>query len=175
MVSFSTLALALTAASGVLAAPAAGSTDVVATHGNAQRNLAQDGWGSATVCSVYGTETVCFDTQAEADAHDATLTGRAVQHLDARAPSSCGSGWGCIYDSTNYGGRKLQWRDRGVHNLGDWGFSDKTSSVYNNRGGSIKLTNVRGLRPDINKTYAARTGYASLGDFSNTADRITLN
>src|SRR5690242_12307605 len=44
----------------------------------------------------------------------------------------CSSGYTCIYEHANYGGRRLQWRDPGqLINLTDYGFNDKMSSWRN--------------------------------------------
>ncbi|KAJ3146550.1 hypothetical protein HDU86_008482 [Geranomyces michiganensis] len=174
---FAAAALIATASLVSAAATATGqSGGIVATHNGQTRNLATEGWGSAKTCiSSRATGTRCFDSIEDADAYIASVSGSDPGLARRAAPSSCASGWACIYDNDRYGGRKLQWSDRGTHNLADWGFNDKVTSAYNNRNKAIVLTNVRPLWPDKSITIPAKTGNSNVGgDFNDTADRIEL-
>ncbi|KAJ3165459.1 hypothetical protein HDU88_004256 [Geranomyces variabilis] len=163
-------------ASTVLAAPTT-TAGVIANHNGQVRNLSTEGWGTAKACiSSRATGTHCFDSDADADAFVAKVSGSDAGLARRAAPSSCGNGWACIYADDKYRGRKLQWSDPGTHNLADWGFNNQVTSAYNNRGKSIVLTAVRDFWPDKSITVPAKTGNSNVGgDFNDTADRITLN
>ncbi|MGX8909899.1 peptidase inhibitor family I36 protein [Streptomyces netropsis] len=118
------------------AGPAAGGA--VAAYGQQQINLKQNGWGDAQSCVVHSKSTVrCFRTHAEAD--KALGYSRATDPLvtDAKDPSilipACASGWTCLYEHSNGGGRRLIFNDYYWHNLNEYGFDNQTSSWRNNQ------------------------------------------
>lgn len=91
-----------------------------AVHGATSLDLARD-WGTAGACLVHAGETIvrCFDDEAAMDAHVATLP---------MAATACSS-WTKLYEDRWFGGRVLQFRDRGHwQDLAPYGFSDRTSS-----------------------------------------------
>ncbi|WP_405448965.1 peptidase inhibitor family I36 protein [Streptomyces erythrochromogenes] len=108
----------------------------------------------------------CFDSQAEADsslvkenaavAKKANEARKALgQQVTGQAPASafgmsaCGSGWVCLWEHSDFTGRRLQWSAGGTKNLSDWSFRDKASSICVNRpqfGGT--LIDFRDFQPD---------------------------
>ncbi|MFM9592006.1 peptidase inhibitor family I36 protein [Streptomyces scabiei] len=138
------------AATGVLmtgpAASAAGSESsvggAVAALGQQKINLKQDGWGSAASCVVYSKTSVrCFKTHEEADralgysrASDPLMKGKNAAQI--QAIPACASGWLCLYEHADGGGRRLIFSDYYWHNLNEYGFNDQTSSWRNNQGSS---------------------------------------
>lgn len=46
--------------------------------------------------------------------------------------SDCPSQFLCVWDGPTYGGERKQFHDNGWQNLTNFGFNDRTSSVYNN-------------------------------------------
>jgi hypothetical protein len=56
---------------------------------------------------------------------------------------SCSPGYICLYENANYGGRRLQFRDRDHRdqciNLSNYGFNDKISSVRNQSNVDVRL------------------------------------
>ncbi len=87
----------------------------------------KDGWKGAQACVVFAAkDTRCFATHAEADAllgyepredplvRSATRTGQAVGMTAVSAPA-CASGWLCLYEDANGGGRRLQFNDEYWH------------------------------------------------------------
>ncbi|WP_031079579.1 peptidase inhibitor family I36 protein [Streptomyces sp. NRRL S-118] len=150
------LAAAFTAAGGLLTGPVpmASATEArapraesgaavdgaLASYGQRTINLKHDGWGDARSCVVYSrTEVSCFRTHEEADkalgysrATDPLLRGR----VDAQALPACASGWTCLYEHINGGGRRLIFSDYYWHNLNEYDFNDKTSSWRNTQSNS---------------------------------------
>src|SRR6266540_4029584 len=92
-----------------------------------------NGWGEAQSCVVFGpSDTRCYATHAEADtvlgysrATDPLANDAARQGLDPAAIPACASGWLCLFEHTNGGGRRLIFNDEYFHWLDDWGFSRK--------------------------------------------------
>lgn len=143
------LATALAATGVLLAGPASAAVTAdsaaggaVATLGQQKINLEQDGWGAAQSCVVYSTSSVrCFKTHAEADkalgysrATDPMMAGRSEAQI--QATPACASGWLCLYQDINGGGRRPIFSDYYWQNLNEYGFSDQTSSWRNNQGSS---------------------------------------
>lgn len=138
------------AATGVLVAgPASaaetkagsGTTGAVATLGQQKINLKRDGWGAAQSCVVYSLTSVrCFKAHAEADkalgydrAADPLLRSAGV---NIKALPACASGWTCLYEHSDGGGRRLIFSDYYWHNLNEYDFNDKTSSWRNRQSNS---------------------------------------
>lgn len=97
------------------------------------------GWGDAHACVVWQQdgETECFRSERAADAavarrdRQATQSSSAssdTQDMQALSTSTCGT-WLRLYEHAGYGGRSLQFRDRGyTQDLAAWGFANETSS-----------------------------------------------
>ena len=64
-------------------------------------------------------------------------TGQLSQEIDPNSVPratviTCSAGYTCLYESANYGGRRLQWRDRGqLINLSAYGFDNQMTSWRN--------------------------------------------
>lgn len=91
-------------------------------------------WEGATVCAVVtATDVRCYDSQAEADADLATISG--ARSTGDTVDTACGgntSNWVYLYADANYGGRTLQFQDVGVwQDLATWGFDNQMSSWRN--------------------------------------------
>ncbi|MCX4545561.1 peptidase inhibitor family I36 protein [Streptomyces sp. NBC_01565] len=46
---------------------------------------------------------------------------------------NCGYGWTCLYEHSNFDGRRLTWSDCNFEDLGNWGFNDRATSWHNNQ------------------------------------------
>ncbi|GAA3990259.1 hypothetical protein GCM10022247_06150 [Allokutzneria multivorans] len=110
--------------------------------------------GAAAVLALAATTTVVTPATAET------------------ASQVCPSGYVCLYEHSDFGGRMLKWNLSGEKDLADWGFRDKASSIRDRRGGSFRATNVLAARPDQHKTYNG--DYASLGSWNDKIDKILL-
>lgn len=140
-------ATAVTAGTFLLgAAPAASAADaaqeeaplqpVIAEYHGEKINLAES-WEGAKVCTeLPGGEARCYDSDAEAQADPelpqpkAALAPRSAAVAYASNPGNCANDYWCLFEHANYKGRKLQFFDSGRKNLANWGFRDKTSSIY---------------------------------------------
>ena len=60
----------------------------------------------------------------------------------------CPSGWYCVYQDINWGGRRLQFSDCTRNDLGNFGFRDQTSSWVNNGSHTLAVRNDIPLLPD---------------------------
>lgn len=87
------------------------------------------GWQGAQVCAVFSRDTVeCYATKREA--------APATADFSTQALGDCPSGWFCLWDYTNYGGRRLQFQDAGYcQSLVPYAFTDQAQSWYNRRSG----------------------------------------
>jgi hypothetical protein len=139
-----TVVLALVGVSDPAAAqPADGSraVPVRAVLGSRTFDMAK-GWGSAQACVVLSRARVqCYSSRAEADAasgYAVAVDPAVVKAAEAglAAVPSCPSGWLCLYQDVNGGGRRLQFRDEYWNYLSDYGFARQTSSWRNNQGSS---------------------------------------
>ncbi|GIF47510.1 peptidase inhibitor family I36 [Asanoa ferruginea] len=136
------------------------------------------GWDGAQSCVVFSTsDTRCFASHADADKllgyrRDAdplvAQTARSLGAVAAAAVPSCSSGWLCLYENTNGGGRRLQFSDEYWHYLSDWGFNRSTSSWRNNQGasdaGHLSLYNLTTVY-----NCAARAYALSMGSYNDQA------
>lgn len=139
-------AAALTAAAALLTGPApmasaagAQGGGAVAAYGQKTVNLKQEGWGDARSCVVYSkTEVRCFKTHGEADKAlgYSRATDPLARSIGTRALPACASGWTCLYEHANGGGRRLIFSDYYWHNLNEYGFNDQTSSWRNRQSNS---------------------------------------
>ncbi|MER6781209.1 MULTISPECIES: peptidase inhibitor family I36 protein [unclassified Streptomyces] len=176
----------------------AASKPVIATYKGKQINLAQ-GWQGAQVCAeVPSGEVKCFDSQAEADsslvkenaavAKKVNETRKALGQQAGQAPAStssswdCGSGWVCLWEHSDYSGRRLQWSAGGTKNLSNWSFRDQASSICVNRpqfGGT--LIDFRDFQPDPSMSIPAGScydlttlGYVHGGTWNDKADALSM-
>jgi len=134
-----------------------------AAFGTVQLDLA-DGWGTARSCVVFSRTNVrCYPSNAAADA---ALGYKAaadplVNGLVAAAPS-CASGWLCLYEYADGGGRRLQFRDEYWNYLSAYSFDRQTSSWRNNQGSSdagyLSLYNRTTTYPCGANSYALTMG-----------------
>ncbi|MET0340068.1 MAG: peptidase inhibitor family I36 protein [Polyangiales bacterium] len=53
----------------------------------------------------------------------------------------CPSGWYCVYQHADFGGRRLQFSDCTRNDLGDYGFRDQTTAWVNNGSRTIEVMN----------------------------------
>jgi len=112
--------------------PAAAATDSLGATALFEGKTIQlaDGWGEATACLVRSDAEVveCFRTEEELDVRIVQLEQSRGPEAPRRLSSWC-SGYLQLYDGTAYSGSVLYVRDR-YHwiNLGNYGFSNRTSS-----------------------------------------------
>ncbi|MEQ4304695.1 peptidase inhibitor family I36 protein [Plantactinospora sp. B6F1] len=142
-------------------------------------------WEDAQVCAVLSRNDVrCY---ASTDEAAAALAGEAAKASSARgsdepvSPMStwhgCPDDWLCVYEHTNWGGRRLQFNDEQWHWLGDYGFVDQTSSWTNNQGGGLlgcsgsdwgALGNGAGDNRNLEDCAAS----SSLGSYDNQTEHV---
>jgi hypothetical protein len=144
---------------GGTSASAAG--PVFASLGSTRFDMSH-GWGAAKSCVVYSRTTVrCFATYAEADA-SLGYSAAADPLVALAAVPSCSSGWLCLYEDINGGGRRLQFRDEYWNYLSDYAFDSETSSWRNNQGSSdtgyLSLYNRSSVYPCGANSYALSMG-----------------
>jgi peptidase inhibitor family I36 len=145
------------------AAERTGSTTVRASYRGSMIDLAS-GWRGAQTCAVFSrTDVRCFASAGEADA--ALGNSRASDPLAAVAPAAlpaCTSGWLCLYEFVNGGGRRLQFHDEFWNYLSDYGFDRQTSSWRNNQGssdaGALSLYNRSTVYPCGANSYESSMG-----------------
>lgn len=101
---------------------------VMATYHGETIDLAE-GWEDAQICVEFTVDDVrCYQNEAEL-----AEESPAASVLGSRSTPACPLGWACLWEHTNYHGRRLRWRDPGKKNLSALGFRDQASSAYNNR------------------------------------------
>ncbi|NKI39736.1 peptidase inhibitor family I36 protein [Streptomyces physcomitrii] len=81
-------------------------------------DLSKD-WQGADECAVSNGETKCIDLD--------TTIGKSVR--DERA--SCPKGWVCLWEDAGYKGRMLKFSDEYWHNLSNYSFDNKATSLWN--------------------------------------------
>ncbi|MEU8775085.1 hypothetical protein [Streptomyces sp. NPDC048606] len=69
-----------------------------------------------------------------------------------------------MYEHGNFDGRRLTWSDCDFEHLGNWGFTDKTSSWHNNqtRGTVTRVYNWVGYRQQLWASTAPRRAPTSV-------------
>ncbi|MFH9867503.1 peptidase inhibitor family I36 protein [Streptomyces lydicus] len=136
-------------ADGPIAEPSAAATDsakastapsnpVIAEYNGRRINLAEDeNWGGASSCTeLPNGEVHCYDTDAEALADPdlpAVVRAKSLQAAASQTsapPNGCIEDYWCLFENPNYQGRVLRFSSDGKHDLGEYGFRDKLSSVY---------------------------------------------
>lgn len=87
---------------------------------------------------------------AEIAAEDPGTDPAAVADLSPALanPHACPSGWYCVYQDSNWGGRRLQFSDCTRNDLSNFGFRDQTSSWVNNGSLTVQVKNDLTLQPD---------------------------
>ncbi|WCN07403.1 peptidase inhibitor family I36 protein [Streptomyces sp. M92] len=171
------------------------SKPVIATYKGERINLA-DGWQGAQACNeVPSGEVYCYDSAAEADQAMAAIapkttrgseSGRAAATAGGAfgptAWSDCAYGWVCLWEHSDFTGRRLQWSAKGTKQLGDWDFRDKASAgcVQRDQGG-VSVYDARTGLPDpymvLTNGYCYKFSTASYptgGTFNDKADYITM-
>lgn len=58
----------------------------------------------------------------------ATILTLPTTGFTTQAASDCASGYLCLWQAENYGGRRLQFSSTGCHAMGDYGFNDEMTS-----------------------------------------------
>ncbi|MEU4490144.1 peptidase inhibitor family I36 protein [Streptomyces purpurascens] len=167
------------------------SKPVIATYKGEKINLA-DGWQGAQACSeVPSGEVYCYDTAEEADQALAeiapalargTSSGVASGEFGPMAYTDCHQGWVCLWEHSNFNGRRLQWSAKGTKKLGNWDFRDKASSGCVTRyQGGVLAYDARTALPDPYMTLAARycykfstADYPTGGSFNDKVDYIEM-
>ena len=168
---------------------------MIATYKGEKINLA-DGWQEAQACSeVPSGEVYCFDTAEEADqalaeiaptvargASSSVASAKASGEFGPMAYTDCYQGCVCLWEHSDYTGRRLQWSASGTKQFGDWDFRDKAGSgcVTRYQGGVLAYDARTGL-PDPYMTLAARycckfstASYPTGGTFNDKVDYITM-
>ncbi|MFI1012289.1 peptidase inhibitor family I36 protein [Streptomyces sp. NPDC020965] len=112
--------------------------------------------------------------------HSVSLTARGA--LASAASDDCRSPFVCLWEHSNFTGRRLQWSSAGTKQLGDWGFRDKASSGCVNRiQGGASVYDARTALPDPYMSLAnlycydfTRANYPTGGNWNDKADYIKL-
>lgn len=149
------------------------------------------GWGGAEVCAEVSEDGTmqCFDDNAAANeylaSHAPTPSSRAgaARALTARTAAStngdmsvrkqedCPNSWVCLWQDSNYTGRRLQWPTYDTaktRHLDQYSpsFRDKTTSAaVNRRQRGVTLYDFRTASPDPQLVLGA--GFSLYGDFRN--------
>lgn len=122
------------------ASPVALADGVTAAYDGQMINL-RDGWSGAQSCiSFSSTDVRCYTTAAEADAvlgytaaSDPLVQRALAAGQSLAAVPDCASGWVCLWEAINGGGRRLIFQDDYWQDLGDYGFANVMSSWRNNQ------------------------------------------
>ncbi|MEU3313805.1 peptidase inhibitor family I36 protein [Streptomyces sp. NPDC006662] len=176
------------------------SKPAIATYKGKKIDLSK-GWQGAKVCAeALNGQVSCYDTQSEANAALVTenaavakresAIGKALgQETPAQAPTGanasedCSFGWICVWEHSDYSGRRLQWSEKGTKNLSNWGFRDQASSGCVNRYQyGAALVDFRDFMPDPIMVMGAgscydftRIGYNyGGGSWNDKADAIEV-
>lgn len=104
----------------------AGTPGVQAKYGSTTIDL-QHGWSTARSCVVTQAQATCYASNAEADAAIGAAPTASL------AIPACASGWLCLYQDANGGGRRLIFQSEGWQSLVPYGFERQTSSWFNNQ------------------------------------------
>jgi hypothetical protein len=113
---------------------------VTAVYDGRTINL-RDGWSGAHSCVSYSsTDVRCYATPEEADvalgytsASDPLVQRALAEGTSILATPACASGWVCLWEAINGGGRRLIFQDDVWQNLGEYGFANVLSSWRNNQ------------------------------------------
>lgn len=95
---------------------------------------------------------------------------RAVNEpAGALGTPNCSYAWTCLYEHSNFDGRRLTWSDCNFENLADWGFNDKTTSYHNNqtRGTQTHVYNWTGSSWALLWTSTAPSSSSNVGSANN--------
>ncbi|MCL6293170.1 peptidase inhibitor family I36 protein [Streptomyces sp. 43Y-GA-1] len=168
---------------------------VIATYNGKKINLA-DGWQGAQACSEVPTGDVyCYDSAEEADQALASIVPEAARAPESGMASAKGRGefgptaigdclyrWVCLWEHSNFTGRRLQWSASGTKQLKDWDFRDKASSACVNRDqGGVLAYDARTAQPDpymalgVGRCYKfTESNYPYGGTFNDKVDYIQM-
>ncbi|MFI9101238.1 peptidase inhibitor family I36 protein [Streptomyces fildesensis] len=171
------------------------SKPVVALYKGKKINLAQS-WEGAQACTeVTSGDVYCYASSKEADQAlptiDPSAAAAAAQRKTIRpaGPSrvaspmgspDCSYPWVCLWENSNYTGRKLQWSTGGTKQLSTWGFRDTASSGCVNRiSGGALVYDARDWLPDPYMALGnlgcydfTTVGYPTGGNWNDKADYI---
>ncbi len=113
---------------------------IVATHADVQN--ASEAPGVPPRATVVGREIVYPNGVMVSLDAGTGLSSPTINPDSANRASviSCSPGYICLYENANYGGCRLQFRDRNqCINLSNYGFNDKISSVRNQSNVDVRL------------------------------------
>ncbi|MGJ7414590.1 peptidase inhibitor family I36 protein [Streptomyces cinereoruber] len=82
---------------------------------------------------------------------------------------NCSYLWTCLYEHSNFDGRRLTWSDCNFENLANWGFNDQTTSWHNNqsRGTQTRVYNWTGSSWALMWTSTAPSSSSNVGSANN--------
>ncbi|MFE3129595.1 peptidase inhibitor family I36 protein [Streptomyces hydrogenans] len=170
------------------------SKPVIATYKGKKIDLSK-GWQGAQACSeIPSGEVYCYDTPEQADralaamlpaatdARSGDTSAKITGELSPTAISDCAYGWVCLWEHSNYTGRRLQWSAGGTKQLSDWDFRDQASSgcVNRNMGGAL-VYDARTALPDPYMALGnpgcynfATASYPTGGTWNDKADYMEM-
>ena len=136
-------------------------------------------WNGAEVCAEVSEDGTmqCFDDSAAANKHlavnapTAEARAGAKEALNSRKYQDCPSGWVCLWQDSNFTGRRLQWPTYDTaktRHLDQYSpsFRDKASSAYVNRPQrGVEMYDFRTGMPDPHMFLGA--GYSRYSNFKN--------
>lgn len=171
------------------------SQPVIATYQGKEINLAE-GWQGAQACTeTPGGKVYCYASAQEADralptidpaaAAETAKAAARVKSLGIAGPMAsgdCSAPYVCLWENSNYTGRRLQWSASGTKQLSDWDFRDTASSGCVNRvTGGATVYDDRSLLPDPYMALGnlgcydfTTVGYPTGGSWNDKADYIEL-
>jgi hypothetical protein len=131
--------IALSSSTAAQAAPPVEFEDGVTAVYDGQVINLRDGWSGAQSCISYSSIDVrCFKTAEEADAvlgyapdADPLVRQALTGGTSVAAVPACASGWVCLWEAINGGGRRLIFQDDVWQDLGAYGFANVMSSWRN--------------------------------------------
>ncbi|MDQ0907932.1 hypothetical protein QFZ22_003917 [Streptomyces canus] len=112
------------------------SDPVIAEYNGREINLTES-WEEADSCTELPSgEVHCYDTDADA-LTDPELPAQVRQETrtagltrETAPPDRCFADYWCLFENANYKGKIIRLTSSGKHDLSEWGFRDKVSSVY---------------------------------------------
>ncbi|MFI7452771.1 peptidase inhibitor family I36 protein [Nonomuraea sp. NPDC049714] len=100
-----------------------------------------------------------------------------------RDASDCPDGWVCVWEWIGYEGAGKRWREAGRHNLGDVGWRDRITSIWNRTDVLVGMVNSRSW-PQGDEILPVGPGgyyydlgterYPGGGTWNNKIDRIFI-
>lgn len=103
---------------------------------------------------------------------DTFVVTYAMPNQRLLASPDCENGWFCFYDGGAYGYPRGKLSDCGFQDLGDFGWSDRTSSVDNGTSSNVRYYNHRDSGDEYMFTNNAGQHGRLSSEYTNRADHV---